>query len=309
MASDSFPFSASDGQKLNTYRWLPKGAVRGVVQIAHGMSEHAGRYARFAQALAAQGLAVYAHDHRGHGQTAGGDANLGYVGNDGWNRVVADLHELTVHLRAQHKGVPLVLMGHSMGSFMVQQYLFTWSQDVDAVILSATTGKPPAIAKVGILFARLESLRLGPRGRSTLLDRLSFADFNKQFKNARTPFDWLSRDPAEVDKYIQDPQCGFICSASYWVDFLLGLQWISRAENQARIRKDLPIHLVSGSLDPVSQSTAGVRQLMDAYRVAGLTRVTHTFYPDARHELLNETNREQVTADLLGFIGGQLPAA
>jgi alpha-beta hydrolase superfamily lysophospholipase len=174
--------------------------------------------------------------------------------------------------------------------------------------LSGSDGKPAALASVGRLAARIERLRLGPRGRSGVIHALAFGAFNKAFAPTRTPADWLTRDPAEVDKYVADPLCGFIATTQTWVDLLDALRQIARPELQALIPKRLPIHIISGSTDPVSDGTKRLQQLLAAYRGAGLEHVTHRFYEGARHELFNETNRDEVTRDLILWLDGVIAA-
>lgn len=287
---------------LHGYEWLPAGEARAVVVIAHGMAEHAARYARFAAALTAAGFAVYAFDHRGHGQTGRASSNLGHMGDhDSWNPAVGDLAAVCRFAAGRHVGRPLLLFAHSMGSFMGQQLLYEHGGMLAGAVLCGSTGKPPAIAALGRLVTRLERLRLGRRGISNLVQSLSFDAFNKRFEPQRTDFDWLSRDAAEVDKYIADPFCGFPITVQSWIDLLDGLQAIARPENQARIPKGLPVFVIAGKQDPVSGGGRALQQLLQAYHAAGLTRVESRFYDGARHELLNETNRDAVTADVIDF--------
>jgi alpha-beta hydrolase superfamily lysophospholipase len=295
--------SPADGLVLQGRSWLPAAPPTAVVVIAHGMAEHGGRYARFAAALTAAGFAVYAFDHRGHGRTARSAAELGHFADrDGWNRAVADLAAACDVAAQRHPGRPVLLFAHSMGSFMAQQLLYQHGEKLAGCVLCGSNGKPPAIAVLGRLLARLERLRLGRRGVSLLLHGLSFGAFNKRFQPARTEFDWLSRDPAEVDKYIADPLCGFPITVQSWIDLLDGLEAMARPDSQARIPKALPLLVIAGRHDPVSGGTRGLRQLLAAYAAAGLTKVEHVFYDGARHELLNETNRDAVTADIVGFL-------
>lgn len=273
-----------------------------MVVISHGMAEHAGRYARFATALNAAGFAAYGFDHRGHGRTGQQSGTLGHMGDhDSWNRAVADLATVCRFASARHPGKPLLLFTHSMGSFMGQQFLYQYGDMLAGAVLCGSTGKPPAIAALGRLVTRLERLRLGRRGISNLVQSLSFDAFNKRFQPQRTDFDWLSRDAAEVDAYIADPFCGFPITVQSWIDLLDGLQAIAQPENQARIPKDLPIFVIAGKHDPVSGGGAALKQLLTAYAAAGLRKVESRFYDDARHELLNETNRDAVTADVVDF--------
>ena len=298
MRAESFRLKADDGAEINVLRWTPDLAPRAVVQIAHGLAEHAARYGRVAQALAAQGLAVYAADHRGHGQTAA-TGDLGFFGaRDGWRRCVGDLWTLNRRIAAEHPRLPNILLGHSMGSFMAQDFVADHSDAIAGLVLSGSNGPPPAIAGVGRIIARIERLRLGARGKSALLQSLMFGEFNKRFKPARTEFDWLSRDTAEVDAYLADPLCGFEFTNQLAVDLLDALGQLLRPERLARIRKDLPVYIFSGSDDPVG---ANLSALPEAYRGAGLTRVEMRLYPGARHETLNETNRDEVTRDLLAW--------
>lgn len=291
---------ASDGKSLALHRFLPDGEPKAILHIAHGMAEHAARYARLAEALTAAGFAVYANDHRGHGQTAA-DGELGVFAG-GLGRVVLDLVELMAHEKREHPGLPLVLFGHSMGSYFAQELMITHGAELSAAVLSGSTGKPPLIASLGRYLARLERLRLGAHGKSALLRSLSFDAFNKQFAPTRTAFDWLSRDAAEVDKYVADPHCGFEVAVSTWVDLLDALGEIARPERQQQIPGDLPVYIFSGAEDPVSDKTRGLEQLRQAYAAAGLRDVTHRYFPGARHETLNETNRDEVTRELLAWL-------
>jgi alpha-beta hydrolase superfamily lysophospholipase len=287
---------------LHVYRWLPESAPQGIVQIAHGWAEHAGRYARLAKALCDQGYGVYAHDHRGHGRTARTRAELGFLAErDGWQKCIDDLWHITQHIAAEQPGVPIFGLGHSLGSFMTQQYISENGDALAGVALSATNGKPLAITPLGIALAYLERLRVGAHGKSKLLHHLAFEVLNKSFEPARTPLDWLSRDASEVDKYIADPLCGFSSQVQMYIDVLRGMQEMSSPHRQARIPKSLPIYIFYGSRDPVATN---VSQLLNAYRAAGLRNVTSKVYPEARHEVLNETNRDEVTRDLLAWLAG-----
>ncbi len=296
MRADSFRLKAEDGAEIHVYRWLPDGTPRVVVQIAHGLAEHAARYGRLAAALTGQGYAVYADDHRGHGQSAK-EGDLGFFAErDGWRKCVGDLWTLNRRITADHPGLPIILLGHSMGSFMAQDFVADHSDAIAGLVLSGSNGPPPAIAGVGRMIARIERLRQGARGKSALLQAMMFGEFNKPFKPARTEFDWLSRDPAEVDAYVADPLCGFEFSNQLAIDLLDALGGLLKPERLARIRKDLPIYIFSGSDDPVG---ANLSALAEAYRNAGLKRVDMRVYPGGRHETLNEINRDEVTTDLV----------
>lgn len=291
-----------EGLSLEVHLFECEDEPKGLFTIAHGMGEHALRYRRLAERLTAAGFSVLAHDQRGHGKSLVPGAKLGHMADeDSWNRAVGDLLGLVKHHAAQHPGLPQILFGHSMGSFMVQQALYQEPGCVDGAILSASNGKPPALAQAGRALARVERLRLGKRRPSALLNKMSFGEFNKRFEPARTPFDWLSRDPAEVDAYIEDPLCGFDISVQSWVDMLDALPRLTRPENLRKIPNTLPLWLFAGSDDPVGDFGEGVRRLYDSYQGAGLTDVTLTLYEGGRHEMLNETNRDEVEADVLRF--------
>ncbi|MEZ4295331.1 MAG: alpha/beta hydrolase [Polyangiaceae bacterium] len=309
MRSSTSTHTADDGTELFVYRWEPDdpASVVAVAHIVHGMAEHAGRYARLAESLTAAGFLVHAHDHRGHGKTAR-DGELGHFADEnGWARVIGDLRRLLRREMDETPGKPLVVIGHSMGSFMVQQLMYEVPDWLAAVVLSASNGKPTPIASAGRLVARAERRRLGPRATSAVIHSLAFGAFNKAFKPNRTEADWLSRDEAEVDKYVADPHCGFECTTTTWIEMLDALAELARPRNQERIRKDLPVYVIAGSEDPVSEKTKGLTQLLRAYGKAGLTDVTHHFYPGARHEIFNEINREEVVHELLVWLSDKVP--
>jgi alpha-beta hydrolase superfamily lysophospholipase len=304
MQSSSFTLETSDGVPVHVYRWLPDEGLglRGVVQLVHGMQEHAARYEHVAQAFTEAGYGVYANDLRGHGRTAASEDDLMYFADDrGWARVLDDLYRLNRRIREDHADLPTFLLGHSMGSFLTQQFLFTFPGAIDAAILSGTNGDPGLLAEVGAVLARIERRRIGKRGRSKLLNQIAFGAYNKAFEPIRTEFDWLSSDPAQVEAYVADPWCGALPTTQFWVDLLSGLRVIADPTHLQRIPKDLPILLFSGEEDPVGVQTRGVQKLLDAYVAAGLTRVTHRFYP-GRHELFNEVNKDEVIADTIAWL-------
>ena len=307
MQGDSFTFKADDGKDLFTYRWRPEIATKAIIHVAHGMSEHAGRYERAAESLTAAGYVVYANDQRGHGKTARADFELGFVApSGGFRRVLRDLEQLVEHEKRENPGLPLVLFGHSMGSYLAQAFMSEHGRAIQAVVLSGSSGKPTVIGAAGKLVARAERLRVGERGRSAILQKLSFERFNAVFRPNRTPFDWLSRDSAEVDRYIADPRCGFACSTSLWVDVLDALPNLTRPDRLVHIPKDLPVYIFSGSRDPVGEDAKSLERLLAAYRRAGLRSVTHRFYAGGRHEMLNETNRDEVMRDLLAWLDAEV---
>ena len=310
MQSSTFTLSTADGTQLHVNRWLPDGPAKAVVQVAHGMAEHSERYARFAQRLTDAGYAVYAGDHRGHGGTAVRPEDAGYFADaKGWDTVVDDLRLLSDHAREENPGLPFFLLGHSMGSFLSRSYAIRFGEDLDGLVLSGTGGDPGPLGKVGLAIAAAQARLRGRRHASGLMDRLTFGQYNAAFKPNRTKFDWLSRDEAEVDKYIADQRCGNVFTAGFYADLLGGLATINSDRALAGIRADLPIHLASGSLDPVGDQGKGVRQVADQYRRLGVRDVTVKLWPDARHEIFNETNRDEVESEVVGWLDAHLPAA
>jgi alpha-beta hydrolase superfamily lysophospholipase len=301
MPGSEFELRADDGQSLLGRRWLPEGPPRATVQIAHGLAEHSARYARIAGALNAAGYAVYANDHRGHGPKTA-PADLGHFADEGgWDKVVGDLWTLNRRIAAEQAGIPIVFLGHSLGSFLGRSFIAKHSDALAGAALSGSNGKPPAIATLGRLIARAERLRLGRRGKSQLIFQMWFGDFNKPFKPARTAFDWLSRDEGQVDAYLADPLCGFPFTTQLAIDVLDALPRATGRESLAPIRKDMPLYVFSGERDPVG---ANIQGLIGDLKAAGLSKFTTRIYPDARHEVLNETNRDEVTRDLSAWLDG-----
>ncbi len=310
MQSSTFTLATADGTQLHVNRWLPDGPPKAVVQVAHGMAEHSDRYARFGERLTAAGYAVYASDHRGHGSTARASNDAGYFADDhGFDTVVDDMHLVTDHARAENPGLPVFLFGHSMGSLLSRSYVTRFGADVDGLVLSGTAGDPGALGKVGLALATAQAKLRGRRHPSRLMDQLTFGQYGAAFKPNRTKFDWLSRDEAEVDKYVADERCGNVFTSGFFVDLLGGLGTINSDEAVSRVPKDLPIHLVSGSLDPVGAQGKGVQQVADQYRRLGVEEVSVKLWPDARHEVLNETNRDEVMDEVVGWLDAHLPLA
>jgi alpha-beta hydrolase superfamily lysophospholipase len=291
--------ATSDGAQLALHRWpVAPGNARAVVLIVHGASEHAARYDRFAQFLNGHGYAVYAMDLRGHGRTKVRSGALLDAGPDAWNHFVDDQKWLREVIAHDYPGKKVVLLGHSMGSAIAQDYMTRYGRSVDAYILSGTFYGPPVPEDV--LRAADAAAQAAPLATSEIFAGL-FAGFNKPFAD-HPGFDWLSRDPAEVAKYVNDPLCGKPFGNELTRDFFRGLSRMRAPDVEAQIPKDVPIHIVSGDQDPVGENTKSVMALIDRYRALGLTRVSYKFYPQARHELLNETNRDEVQRDLLDWL-------
>lgn len=301
MPHAAFSLPADDGLALQCQAWQTAQPPKAVIVLVHGMAEHIGRYAELGLALNEAGIALYGHDQRGHGQTAQA-ATLGlFAPEDGWGKVVGDVQTVARYVAGQHPQTPLFLLGHSMGSYIAQAHLmhsrFAWA----GAVLSGSNYQPAGLYKVAAAIATLEAWRQGPQGRSALIDWLSFGNFNKAFRPNHSAFDWLSRDPAAVERYIADPLCGFRCTNRFWQDLLGGLQQISNRANLARIAPALPILIIGGECDPVSAGKR-LKDLRDALAGAGTADIELLLYAGARHELFNETNRAQVISDLLAWL-------
>jgi alpha-beta hydrolase superfamily lysophospholipase len=287
---------ADDGHEIHVRTWRPDGEVNGVVQLLHGLGEHIGRYERFANACVSQGMAVVAHNHRGHGPEC--DQYGYFAAREGWQKVLTDVLAVHNDIKSRFDDQPIILFGHSMGSFIAQAFAINFATPLAGLALSGS-GWPSRLQMLpGRLVAKFEAWRLGKHGYSTFLDRLGFGAFNKPFKPARTEFDWLSRDEAEVDKYIADELCGGPFTSGLWLDMLGGLADIGGEAALRRIPAELPIYIVGGTADPVG-GDKGLGKLAFHYAQTGHGRLRVKIYPDGRHEMLNETNRDEVMADLI----------
>jgi len=303
MQEAKFWFRADDRVSLLARRWLTDRPAKAVVQIAHGLAEHSARYRRLAQALNGAGYAAYAFDLRGHGPECAPHDLGHFADEDGWRNCVRDLWAFNRLIAAEHPGLPIVFLGHSLGSLIGRQFVATHSEALAGAAFSGSSGKPPPIANLGRLIARLERLRLGKRGKSRLIFQMWFGDFNKPFRPARTPFDWLSRDPNEVDAYVADPLCGFPFTTQLAIDVLDALPRVTNRASLAPIRQNLPIYVFSGERDPVG---ANIGSFVADLKAAGFTELTTRIYPGARHETLNETNRDEVTRDFIVWLNEAL---
>lgn len=286
--------------RLNALTWLPNEHPKAVLVVAHGLAEHAARYQELAETMVAAGVAVYAADHRGHGRTAKRAKDLGlFAEEDGWDLALDDLESVIAHASAMHKGLPVFLLGHSMGSALARCYASEHSEKLAGLILTGTLRDPGLPGKAMLEFARLVRELRGARYRSSLLQSLAYGPYSKPFRPNRTDFDWLSRDTAEVDAYIADTLCGFVPPAQMYVDLISGMQLASNPERVARMRPELPVLLAVGGDDPAAAKAESVEAL---FRGAEVTDVTSKVYPEARHDLYHETNREEFFEDLTSWL-------
>lgn len=307
--ADGAVIDAPDGHRIRTTRWQPSGIPAAVVQVLHGLREHVGRYERFAAACVAKGFAVIGHNHRGHGPHA---RIPGYFADrDGWHKVVGDVVAVQRFARSRWPDQPLVLFGHSMGSYIAQCAAAREPRGFSALVLSGSTSSDRTQLRAGLWLARLVGLVSGGRHASPLLHKLGLGNFNRRFAPARTDVDWLTRDEAEVDKYIADPLCGIPLTNRLWIDLLGGLLEVTSPHTLRRISRDLPILITGGEKDPVG-GRRGMTRLAEAYRQTGHDAVTLRTWPHGRHEMLNELEHEAFTAFVLEWmasaVGGQAQA-
>jgi alpha-beta hydrolase superfamily lysophospholipase len=298
------------GARLFLRRWLSAEKPLGILHIVHGMAEHGLRYDRFARRLAGEGFEVWAADQRGHGKTAdpavndpGGGGLMGHCGDrEAYKRAAEDIEEINLRIRENFPERPLFLMGHSWGSFLVQYNIEECEKHISGCILSGTRGPDGLKIKTAPAVLTLLAFIKGCRKKSDLAFALADKPYNRPFRPNRTAFDWLSRDEKEVDKYIADPLCGMRCSSGFYRDMAFLLNRIHRNGQMRRIRRDLPVYIFSGGADPVGEMGVSPSALAAAYRSIGIQDIEFVLYPDARHEILNETNRNEVTENLIAWL-------
>ena len=298
---EEFYLASNGAGRIRCGLWLPEGQPRAVVQIIHGIAEHIGRYDHFARFLTQRGFAVCADDHMGHGRSVEEGGVYGYF-SGGWMAAVRDERSVFEEMKKRFPSLPYFMLGHSMGSFLLRTYLYTYPGGLTGAIISGTGYQPELALSAGLALCRLEQLRIGETGRSKLLKELMFGAYNQKFRPNRTPNDWICSDTAVVDAYTDDPLCGFDATVGLTRDMLTGISMNQKKENLAKMDKTLPVLFVSGMQDPVGAMGEGVLRTIDAFKRAGLCNVTIRLYPEGRHEMLNETNRTEVYADILGWL-------
>jgi len=303
--SVNFTFTARDGKEIFYTHWPlnKEEPLRGVVQIAHGIGEHIGRYEAVALALNKEGFAVYGNDHRGHGRTANDGKTLGqYTGENFWNDAVLDMHEMTELIKSEHPDTFFILLGHSLGSLLGRDYISRYGAEVDAVIVSGTAGYIKVLGPAGVAITNLLVRFRGRTATSPFIESFFFDQFNRKFKPNRTKLDWLSRDRKEVDKFDKDPlrsekfNVGILYAAAF------GGKMANAPDTLKKTPKNLPMYIFSGDQDPVGEMGEGVKRVYRDYKKAGMKKLTLKLYPGGRHEMLNETNRKEVIADMINWI-------
>lgn len=300
-------FLSSDGRTaISFYTVEPEGVPRAIVQVSHGMSEYAGRYLEFGRYLAAHGIMFAANDHLGHGETARTADDLGFFAEkDGYVLLVEDLHKFTLLLKQKYPGTPLILFGHSMGSFLVRMYLSRYAEELAGAVICGTGG-PGSPTGLGIAMADIISFFRGERHRSRLITGIAFGGYNKRFPKDEGIFAWTTGDPVIRKKYEDDPKSGFMFTVSGFRDLFRMIAEVSTDEWAAGVPTDLPILIVSGTEDPVGGYGKGVRKVAAMLGGAGAKRLTVRLFEGDRHEILNEKDRAGVMEFITGWIDGVL---
>ena len=304
MREREFYLPSSDGMhQLRGMEWIPDGTIKAVLQITHGMVEHIERYREFCVWMAERGIVVIGHDHLGHGKTVSNREEFGYFGSkEGMTHVVKDIRRVTVYSKKKYPDQKLILLGHSMGSFLARKYLSVYKDGPDGFILMGTGAPPEALVSAGSLLAGSMRKLKGEMYRSPLLYKLSLGNYNAKFKPVKTPYDWLTRDESLSKDFGEDESCQFIFTTAAYQDFFRLILNVAKEELAGHVRKDVPILIISGDNDPVGDNGKGVRKVYERLHKAGVDRLEMVLYEGARHEILHEINRQEVFEDLYEWI-------
>lgn len=301
---EEFTFDSRDGEtKLHAIRWVPEGKAVCILQIVHGMAEYMERYEELARFLGEKGILVTGDDHLGHGKSVPEDGIYGYFcEQDPATVVVRDVHRLKKITQEDYPGVPYVILGHSMGSFILRNYLFRYGTGIEGAIICGTGSKPQALVKVSQALAAIQGAFLGDAHVAKLIDKLAFGAYNKKIPDSKTPFDWLCRDEKIVDAYVKDELCGFTFTVNGFKTLFQLLNRLNQRSNLAKMPKELPVYFIAGDMDPVGDYGEGVKKAYKDFTEAGMEKVSIKLYPGGRHELLNETNKMQVYGEIYTWI-------
>jgi alpha-beta hydrolase superfamily lysophospholipase len=292
-----------DGKTLYYQVWEPEVKTKAVVQIVHGMAEHSGSYAEIAVFLSQHGYKVYCHDQRGHGKTAGSRRDYGYIADEmGWQLLLEDIHIISSMIRSEQQLMPLFIYGHSMGSLLTQHYIRHWGEEIDGVLLSGTPVQSALLLAIGRKIAEREIHQNGGRSRSQRLCDLTFGNYNRKFKQTKTPYDWLSRDKEKVAAYIADEYCGGTFTAGFFLDLISGMQLLRGKDNLHKIPHNLAFLFITGERDAANANAKGIWKLIDEYERCGFFDLEAIFYPEFRHDLKLELNREMVFNDMVTWL-------
>lgn len=305
-----FYFKSSDGiNRVHTVEWSPEdGIVKAVLQIVHGMAEHIGRYDAFARFMADKGYLVVGDDHLGHGKTAASDTEFGYMGEDGAHLLVKDEHRLQKHVKEQYPVVPYIILGHSMGSYITRRFISIYGHDVDACLILGTGFQSSLETGAGLTLAGIIGRAKGEHHRSDFLTELGFGKYCSRIENPRTESDWMCRDDKVVDEFKSDPLCDFIFTVNGYKALFTLVREDCDDRTAAKVPKELPIYILSGSEDPVGQYGEGVMKTYEQYKQAGIKDLQVKIYPQMRHEILNEYGKEEVFEDILRWTEERITA-
>lgn len=305
---ETFTFDSSAGTtKIFAVRYVPDGEVKAVLQIAHGMVEFIERYENFAAYLNARGILVTGNDHIGHGASVNSKEEWGYFAKENGNQVLyTDMHKLTEITKKRYPNVPYFLLGHSMGSFYTRQYLCEYGKELDAAIVMGTGYQPLMLVRAGRLITKIIALFKGWKYRSKFVDNMAFGGYNKKFEPSRTSKDWLTKDTAIVDQYLADPRCTFMFTLNGYYNMFTGISRLYDKKLLDKMPKELPVLFVAGADDPVGDFGEGVKRAAESFQAVGMKHVEVKLYPNDRHEILNETDREQVYEDLYVWLSDNM---
>lgn len=296
---EEFFYESRDGvSKIHAVKWIPEGTPTCIFQIVHGMAEYAARYEEFASYLSDKGFLVVAEDHLGHGQSSAKEDLGFFCKNDAKTVVVRDVHRLKKMVQEEYPGIPYVILGHSMGSFILRNYLCRYGSGIQGAIIMGTGSQPAPMVVFGKAMTTCLSTLRGPKYISKFVDHLAFAANNKRIEKPRTTFDWLSRNEDNVNAYINDELCGFTFTVNGFHTLFSLVEGAQKKKDLAKIPKDLPLLLLSGAEDPVGNYGKGVAQVYNVFSDLGLQDVKLKIYPGDRHEILNETDRRTIYDDI-----------
>lgn len=300
-------FKSSNGKADITYFiYKPLQPPKAILQISHGMCEYVERYDHFIDFLTKENILVCGNDHLGHKNSVKNKEELGYFAKkNGWTFLSKDLAKLSHLMKEEYPDLPLFLFGHSMGSFIARAYISKYSQFIQGAIICGTAGSNPMLGIGSFLVSMVKTFH-GERYRSKFLDHIMFGSYNKKYKEVRTSKDWLTKDEAIVDKYLNDEYCTFLFTASAFKDLACLLTYVSSNAWYQSVPKDLPLYLISGSMDPVGNWSKGVLEVKNRLESQHLTDFTYKLYPEYRHELLNEIGKEEAYLDILNFINSHI---
>lgn len=299
MKNEFYYLSADEKTKIHAIEWIPEETPRAIFQMCHGMSEYIDRYNDFAEFLSLNGYYVVGHDHLGHGESMSSSEKLGYFHEKNGNEyVIADIHTLRVKTEEKYPNLPHFILGHSMGSFLVRQYIGVYGAGLSGAIVMGTGDQPTPLLKAGRMLCRIQALLHGWDFRSQLVDGMAAGGYDKHFANEIDGSNWLSRNPENVRKYKNDPMCGFMFTVNAYYHMFSGMIKMNQQEKEGKIPKKLPILLIAGKEDPVGNYGEGVKNVYKKYKACGMKDVVLKLYENDRHEILNELDREQVFIDI-----------